>query len=162
MLFFNPASRGFSLAWFLTFTKSFASNVCRVVGCFYMMSSDFTFLCRGLYHITPKSNRNGNEKETGADVCPAIASGIVHGEALVSYTPPPPIFFFSWVLQPPKGKLKTKLMHNFWGANKVHYGRCASGVLAICFFLCPVTVPEVFAIVNSAQFNFLLVSNVAL
>ena len=86
MLLFYPASRGFSLAWLLTFTKSFASNVCRVVGCFYMMSSDFTFLFRGPYHITPKLNRNGNEKETGADVCPAH-SGIVHGEALVSYTP---------------------------------------------------------------------------
>ena len=35
-------------------------------------------------------------------------------------------------------------------------------LLAIFFFLCPVTVLEVFAIVNSAQFNFLLVSDVAL
>ena len=168
MLLFYPASRGFSLAWLLTFTKSFASNVCRVVGCFYMMSSDFTFLFRGLYHITAKSNRNGNKKENGANVCPAH-SRIVHGEALVSLhishnAPylPPPIFFFSRVLQPPKGKLKTMLMQNFWGANKVHFGRCASGVLAICFFLSPLTVPEVFAIVNSAQFNFLLVSDVAL
>ena len=66
-----PCEQRFPLAWLLTFTKSFASHVCRVVNCFYMMSSDFTFLFRGLYHITPKSNRNGNEKETGADVCPA-------------------------------------------------------------------------------------------
>ena len=48
------------------------------------------------------------------------------------------------------------------GTNKVHYGRCTSGVIGHFFFLCPVTVLEVFAIVNSAQFNFLLVSDVAL
>ena len=71
------------------------------------------------------------------------------------------VFHFSWVLQPPKRILKTMLMQNFLGANKVHYGRCARDVLVI-FFMCPVTVPEVFAIVNSAQFNFLLVSDVAL
>ena len=50
----------------------------------------------------------------------------------------------------------------FGGTNKVHYGRCTSGVIGHFFFLCPVTVLEVFAIVNSAQFNFLLVSDVAL
>ena len=27
-------------------------------------------------------------------------------------------------------KLKTMLLQKFWGANKVHYGKCASGVLA--------------------------------
>ena len=172
MLLFYVANKGFSFARLLTFTKSFASNVCRLVGCFYMMSSDFTFLFRGLYPITAKSNRNGNKKENGANVCPAH-SRIVHGEALVSrhhlhishnapYLPHHPFFFFSWVSQPPKGKLKTMLMQNVLGANKVHFGRCASGVLAICFFLFPLTVPEVFAIVNSAQFNFLLVSDVAL
>ena len=87
---------------------------------------------------------------------------ISHNAPYLPPPPLPPIFFFSWVSQPPKGKLKTMLMQNFWGANKVHFGRCASGVLAICFFLSPLTVPEVFAIVNSAQFNFLLVSDVAL
>ena len=37
------------------------------------------------------------------------------------------------------------------GANKVHYGRCASAVWPI-FSLSPVTVPEAFAKVNSTQF----------
>ena len=48
-------------------------------------------------------------------------------------------FYFSWVLQPSlkRTKFKTMLMQNFgaWGGgggvgwgNKVHYGRCASGV----------------------------------
>ena len=87
---------------------------------------------------------------------------ISHNAPYLPPPPPPTHFFFSWVSQPPKGKLKTMLMQNFGGANKVHFGRCASGVLAICFFLSPLTVPEVFAIVNSAQFNFLLVSDVAL
>ena len=32
------------------------------------------------------------------------------------------------VLQLSQEELKTMLMQNFWGANKVHYGRCASGV----------------------------------
>ena len=32
--FVYPASRGFSLAWLLAFTKSFACLVCRVVGLF--------------------------------------------------------------------------------------------------------------------------------
>ena len=46
---------------------------------------------------------------------------------------PPPIFsYFSRVVQPSQEKLKTKLMQNFlgkgeWGANKVHYERCATG-----------------------------------
>ena len=38
------------------------------------------------------------------------------------------VFHFSWVLQLSQEKLKTMLMQNFGGANKVHYGRCASGV----------------------------------
>ena len=45
-------------------------------------------------------------------------------------------FHFSWVLQLSQEKLKTMLMQNYGGrggggggANKVHYGRCASGVL---------------------------------
>ena len=54
-----------------------------------------------------------------------------------SYLPPPKkkkkkncvTFHFSWVLQPSQEKLKAMLMQNFEGANKVHYGRCASGVL---------------------------------
>ena len=42
-------------------------------------------------------------------------------------------FHFSWVLQPSTEKLKTMLMQSFGGgrgegANKVDYGRCASGV----------------------------------
>ena len=36
-------------------------------------------------------------------------------------------FYFSWVLQPSQEKLKTMLMQNFWGVNKVHYGKCGSG-----------------------------------
>ena len=36
------------------------------------------------------------------------------------------VFHFSWVLQPCQEKLKTMLMQNFEGANKVHYG--ASGL----------------------------------
>ena len=58
--------------------------------------------------------------------------------------------------------LASSLCKIFGGTNKVHYGRCTSGVIGHFFFLCPVTVLEVFAIVNSAQFNFLLVSDVAL
>ena len=174
MLLFYVANKGFSFARLLTFTKSFASNVCRLVGCFYMMSSDFTFLFRGLYHITAKSNRNGNKKENGANVCPAHPR-IVHGEALVSYTPlahlprctlfpptPHPFFFLLGITAAQREIENNASMQNFGGANKVHFGRCASGVLAICFFLSPLTVPEVFAIVNSVQFNFLLVSDVAL
>ena len=43
------------------------------------------------------------------------------------------VFHFSWVLEPSKEKLKTMLMQSFGGgrgegANKVDYGRCASGV----------------------------------
>ena len=38
------------------------------------------------------------------------------------------VFHSSWVLQTSQEKLKTTLMQNFGGANKVHYGRCASGV----------------------------------
>ena len=38
-------------------------------------------------------------------------------------------FHFSWVLQPSQEKLKTMLMQNFWGVNKVHYGKWGSGVL---------------------------------
>ena len=38
------------------------------------------------------------------------------------------VFHFSWVLQLSQEKLKTMLMQIFGGANKVHYGRCASGV----------------------------------
>ena len=34
-------------------------------------------------------------------------------------------FLFSWVLLSPQEKLKTMLMHNFLGANKVYYRRCA-------------------------------------
>ena len=37
-------------------------------------------------------------------------------------------FHFSWALQPSQEKLNTMLMRNFLGENKVHYGRCASGV----------------------------------
>ena len=40
------------------------------------------------------------------------------------------VFHFSWVLQPSQGTLKTMLKYNLGGgggANKVHYGRCASG-----------------------------------
>ena len=53
------------------------------------------------------------------------------------YPPPAPakkknsitfVFHFSWVLQPSQEKLKTMLMQNFEGANKVHYGICASGL----------------------------------
>ena len=42
-------------------------------------------------------------------------------------------FHFSWVLQPPQEKLKTMLVQNLkgGGANKAHYGKCASGVWAI-------------------------------
>ena len=39
------------------------------------------------------------------------------------------VFHFSCVLQPFQEKLKKLLMQKFWEANKVHYGRCASGVL---------------------------------
>ena len=39
------------------------------------------------------------------------------------------VFHFSWVLQPSQEKLKTMLMQNFLGVNKVHYGKCGSGVL---------------------------------
>ena len=54
--------------------------------------------------------------------------------------PPPPhpnkkscttfVFLFPWVLQPSQEKLETMLMQHFffWGGNKVHCGRCASGV----------------------------------
>ena len=42
------------------------------------------------------------------------------------------IFHFSWVSQPSQEKLKTMLTQNFFwgggGANKVHYGKCGSGV----------------------------------
>ena len=34
---------------------------------------------------------------------------------------------FAWVLQSSQEKLKTMATQNFGGANKVHYGRCASG-----------------------------------
>ena len=80
------------------------------------------------------------------------------------YFPPPPHpFFFLLGITAAQREIENNAsMQNFGGANKVHFGRCASGVLAICFFLSPLTVPEVFAIVNSAQFNFLLVSDVAL
>ena len=39
------------------------------------------------------------------------------------------VFHFSWVLQPSQEKLKTMLMQNLGveGADKVHYGKCASG-----------------------------------
>ena len=37
------------------------------------------------------------------------------------------VFHFSWVLQPSQEKLKTMLMQNVGGANKVHYRRSASG-----------------------------------
>ena len=39
------------------------------------------------------------------------------------------VFHFSWVLQPSQEKLKTMLMQNVLGGNKVHYGKCESGVL---------------------------------
>ena len=39
------------------------------------------------------------------------------------------VFHFSWVLQPSQEKLKT-MFKKILGANKVHYGRCASGVWA--------------------------------
>ena len=38
------------------------------------------------------------------------------------------VFHFSWVLQPTQEKLKTMLMQYCGGVNKVHYGRCVSGV----------------------------------
>ena len=40
------------------------------------------------------------------------------------------VFLLCWVLQPSKEKLKTVLMQNWGGggANKVHYGKCGSGV----------------------------------
>ena len=42
------------------------------------------------------------------------------------------VFNFSYVVQPSQEKMKTMLMQNLEvggrGANKVHYGRCASGV----------------------------------
>ena len=41
------------------------------------------------------------------------------------------VFHFSWVLQPSQQKLKNNAYEKFLGANKVHYGRCASGVLRI-------------------------------
>ena len=61
--------------------------------------------------------------------------------------PPPPNFAFSWVLQPSQEKLKTMLMPFFWGeggggggvvgANKVHYGTCASGLysMAVLYYV---------------------------
>ena len=44
------------------------------------------------------------------------------------------VFHFSWVLQPSRERLKnTMLMQNLGGggANKVHYGKCGSGVWLI-------------------------------
>ena len=41
------------------------------------------------------------------------------------------VFHFSWVLQPCQQKSKNNAYAKFLGANKVHYGRCASGVLRI-------------------------------
>ena len=51
-----------------------------------------------------------------------------------------------------QGKWKTKITQNLGGGeqNKVHYGKCGSGVLAI-FSQSPVTVPEVFSKVYYAQ-----------
>ena len=47
-------------------------------------------------------------------------------------------FHFSWVLQSSQEKLKTMLMQNLkgggGGANKAHYGKCASGVWAIFYY----------------------------
>ena len=96
-------------------------------------------------------------------MCPAIASGIVHGEALVSYTPPPPHqFFFLLGITAAQREIENNAYAKFWGGQM----RCIIGDVQVAywpfFFLSLVTVPEVFAIVNSAQFNFLLVSNVAL
>ena len=50
--------------------------------------------------------------------------------------PPPQIlnnlcFSLLLVLQPTQENLKTMLMQNFGGANKVHYGKCASGELSL-------------------------------
>ena len=39
------------------------------------------------------------------------------------------VFYSSWVFECSKGKLKTILMQNFGGANKVYYGRYAHGEL---------------------------------
>ena len=52
------------------------------------------------------------------------------------YPPPPQIlnnlcFSLLLVLQPTQENLKTMLMQNFGGANKVHYGKCASGELSL-------------------------------
>ena len=62
---------------------------------------------------------------------------ISHNAPFLSPLPPPQknkfwitlVFHFSWVLQPSQEKLKTMLMQNLGveGADKVHYGKCASG-----------------------------------
>ena len=62
-------------------------------------------------------------------------SGISHNVPHLSPPPPPQILYipcFSFllgILRPSQDKLKTMLMRKFWGANKVHYGKCGSGVL---------------------------------
>ena len=55
---FYPASRGFSLAWLLVFTKSFTWLVCRVVALF---TKSFTWLvCRVVALFTPKPCKRKN------------------------------------------------------------------------------------------------------
>ena len=44
-----------------------------------------------------------------------------HGHGLAQ------VFHLSWVLEQSQEKLKTMLIQNLGGANKLHYGRCASG-----------------------------------
>ena len=45
----------------------------------------------------------------------------------------PFVFHFSWVLQPSQEKLKTMLIKNIEGTNKVHFGICASGKWVLTF-----------------------------
>ena len=45
--------------------------------------------------------------------------------------------FETGLLQPSQKKLKTMLMQNFAGANKVHYEKCGSGVCQLVTLLPP-------------------------
>ena len=72
--------------------------------------------------------------------CCTCTSPIMHLIYPRPHPPPPPkfciriVFHFSWVLQPSQEKLKTRHAYaKFCGANKVHYGRCASGVRFLCY-----------------------------
>ena len=72
--------------------------------------------------------------------CCTCTSPIMHLIYPRPYPPPPSqfcisiVFHFSWVLQPSQEKLKTSHGYaKFWEANKVHYGRCASGIYFLCY-----------------------------